>query len=466
VSSKPRILSAALVAIALAYFMVILDSTIVNVALPDLKRDLGASVASLQWVVDGYLLTFGALLLSGGALADRLGPRRVFQAGVGMFVVASLAAGLAPTVELLVAARLVQGVGAAVAVPASLALIGVVFPEPARRARAIGVWGGVAGVAAASGPILGGVLVTAATWRLVFFVNLPVGVMAMVLIARHVPAARPQARSLDLRGQVTAIVTLACLTFGLVEAGRAGFSPLVLGSFAGSAVGAIVFVALERAAEHPMLPLRLFADGRFARGNAVGLLINLGFYGQLFVINLYLQDVLHYSALLAGLALLPEGGMASVASLLSGAVTARSGSPRPAMVAGLLVGAAGLAGLLVAGPHTSFLLLIVPLAATGFGMALTMPAVTTLVTEGAPRDRAGLAGGSINSARQIGSLIGVALFGAIVAAHADLVPGLRVSLAVASGAFVLGALVTATVRPQVRAARAPRPRARATRAAR
>ncbi len=437
-------LSLALLAVCLGYFMVILDTTIVNVALPALRQDLGASVSGLQWVVDGYLLMLAALLLSGGVLSDRAGARRVFQLGLGLFVLASVGCGLAPSTVVLVIARLVQGVGAALAVPASLALLRAAYPEPAARARAIGRWGGIAGIAAAAGPILGGVLVTAVGWRLVFFVNVPIGLLAMVLTARQVPAPDPRPRGLDPAAQVTGVLAVAALTLALIEGGHVGLRPLVI-------VAAVVFVAavagfvvIERRVPAPMLPLGMFGDATFSGGNAVGLLINLGFYGELFVINLYFQQVLGYSALVAGLALLPQMGMVAVGSLLSGRFTARAGSPRRTMLIGLLIGGAGLFGLTVAGAHTPYPLLIAPLVAAGFGMSFTMPAATTAVVEGAPAERAGLASGAINASRQVGGVIGVALLGALVSGGgATAISGLRIAMIIAGAAFITGAILTA-----------------------
>jgi DHA2 family methylenomycin A resistance protein-like MFS transporter len=421
--------------------LVILDTTIVNVALPALRAELGASVSGLQWVVDSYLLMFAALLLSGGALADRLGALRVFQLGLGVFVVASVGCGVAPSTVVLVIAWAVQGVGAALAVPASLALLRAAYPDPVARARATGLWGGIAGVAAAGGPILGGVLVSTVSWRLVFFVNVPIGLAAMVLTAQRVPAAQACPRGLDPAAQVTGVLALGAFTLALIEGGRAGITGLVVGAAVTSVAAVVAFIVIERRVSTPMLPPGLFRNATFTGGNLVGLLINLGFYGELFVINLYFQQVLGYSALLAGLALLPQMGMATVGSALSGAVTARAGSPRPTMLIGLALGGAGLFGLIMIGPHTPYVLLVGPLVAAGFGMFFIMPAATIAVVEGAPADRAGLASGAINAARQVGGVIGVALLGALVSGG-PVISGLRIALAIAGGAFLAAEAVT------------------------
>lgn len=428
-----------LVAVCLGYFMVILDATAVNLSLPALGRDLGGGMGILQWVVDGYTLTFATLLLSAGALGDRIGANQVFRLGLAVFVVASAACGLAPSAGTLVTARLVQGAGAAVLVPSSLALLQAAHADPAARARAVGIWGGVAGVAAASGPVIGGVLTQAVSWRLVFFVNVPVGLAALVLTARHV--VRPEGhgrRGLDLPAQLAGVVALGLLTYALIGARSAGWaSPVVLGGLALALAAVAAFVALERRAAEPMLPLGLFRSGAFSAGTAVGLLINLGFYGQLFVLSLYFQDVRHMSPTTAGLALLPEGIMVSLASFLSGRLTGRAGG-RPTMLIGLGVGAAGLFGLMAAGAHTPYALIVAPLTATGFGMAFTMPAATTTVVEAAPGGRAGVASGAINAGRQVGSTIGVALLGTLVAAA-----GRPAAMAAAGAAFVVAAVVVA-----------------------
>jgi DHA2 family methylenomycin A resistance protein-like MFS transporter len=440
------VMSPGLIAVCLGYFMVILDSTIVNVALPALRADLGASGAGLEWVVDGYLLMLAALLLTGGVLADRYGARRVFGSGLGVFLFASAGCGLAPDVAVLVVARLVQGVGAALTVPSSLALLRASFPDVSDRARAIGAWGGIAGLAAASGPILGGALVTAASWRLVFFVNLPIGLAALGLTLRYVAAPPPQPRVLDSAAQVLGVLALAALTFALIEGGDSGVTALVVAAIVVFAVTLAGFIVVEQRSAEPMLALGLFRDRTFAGGNAVGLLINLGFYGELFVINLYFQQVEGYSALAAGLALLPQMGVVAAGSALSGRFTARAGGPRPTMLIGLVVGGAGLFGLLAATADSPYGLLVVPLIATGFGMSFTMPAATTAVVEAVPAERAGLASGTINAARQVGGVIGVAVLGALVTGHgdgSDFVTGLRIALGIAGAAFLSGAALTA-----------------------
>ena len=440
-----------LLAVSLGYFMVILDATVVNVALPSLGHDLGSSLSGLQWVVDGYTLVFAALLLSAGSLGDLLGGRRVFEGGLWLFTAASAACAAAPSVTVLVIARLLQGLGAAMLVPSSLALLRAAYPDPSERARAVGTWGGVAGVAAASGPVVGGVLVAAVSWRAVFLINVPVGLLGLLLSTRHLPPRGERVNAgLDPAGQAAGILALTLLTFGLIEGGDAGWSsPLAVAPLVLFPLALAAFLLLESRAQSPMLPLGLFRSRTFSGSSFVGLAINLGFYGQLFVISLYFQHVRGYTALQTGLALLPMGFFVALSSWLSGKVTGRIG-PRAPMLGGLSLAGAGFLGLIVAGSHTSYVELVPALVAIGAGMAFTMPAATAAIIEAAPAERAGIASGVLNASRQAGGAIGVALLGTLVESG-SFVPGLHLAMAVAGGVFLSAAAVAAlTVERRVR----------------
>jgi len=365
-SEETRTGPAALALICTGYFMVILDATVTNVALPSIGRGLHGSITGLQWVVDAYTLSFAALLLTGGAVARRAGGR---AAGPG------------------------RGRGG------PRTVVPVAAPGGVHRPTGSGPR---AGVGAASGPVIGGVLVGAWSWRAVFFLNLPFAVGALLAAPRLAPVTRPRPRGVDLGGQVLAVAGLGVLTAALVAAGRLGWAaPVVLAGFAVSAGAWAAFIAVEHRGADPMLPLPLFARRGFRTGTLVGFLINLGFYGQLFVMSLCFQDVRGYSALRTGLALLPEAALLTIASAASGRLMARTG-PRVPMLTGLLVGGAGLIGLVAAGPHTPYLMLVLPMIAAGSGMALTMPAATSAVVESAPADRGGIASGVVNAARQAG----------------------------------------------------------------
>jgi DHA2 family methylenomycin A resistance protein-like MFS transporter len=431
-----------LVAICAGYFMVILDTTVVNVALPALSRGVHASTTGLQWIVDGYSLAFAALLLSGGALADRRGAKAVFCAGVAVFTLCSAVAGTAASAAMLIAARGAQGFGAALAVPASLSLLQATYTDQRARRRAFGIWGGIAGIAAGAGPVLGGALVSAFGWRSVFFVNVPVGVAGLLLAARVLPSVARRPHGADPAGQAAACAALTGLTVALIDAGSAGWSaPVVLGGLATFLVAGAAFLLLEHRVARPMLPLGMFASRQLSAATTVGLLLNLGFYGELFVITLYLQQHLGLSPLLAGIALLPQMAMAVVGSTASGIVMARTG-PRLPMLAGLLVGAAGLFSLTAPGAHGPYAVLIVPFLAVGLGMSFTMPAATAAVMEAAPTERAGLASGTLNAARQVGGVLGVALLGTLVTQQRHFVTGLHLDMAIAGGAFLLGAALS------------------------
>jgi DHA2 family methylenomycin A resistance protein-like MFS transporter len=427
--------------------MVILDTTVVNVALPQLSRSMHATTSELQWVVDAYSLTFAALLLTGGMISDTRGAKRVFIAGMALFCACSLACGVAPNVSILIAARAAQGIGAALCVPASLSLIQATYSDRADRRRALGAWGAVAGIGGGGGPVLGGLLVSALGWRAVFFVNVPLGIAALVLAARVLTAPAPRPRRGDPVGQLLVTFALATLTGALIDSGDDGWgAPLVLGLAALAVAAGTAFLLNERRSHAPMLPLSLFASRAFSGGTAVGLCINLGLYGELFVITLYLQQLRSYTPVLAGLALLPQMGMLTLGSALSGRMSARSG-PRAPMLVGLATGALGLLLLAGVGRSTGYPLLVVPFTLAGLGMSLTMPAATTAVIEAAPPERAGLAGGTINAARQTGGLLGIALMGSLASAHGHFSGDIHAALAVGGGAFLLAWLISLRTAP-------------------
>ncbi len=438
-----------LVALCLGFFMIMMDATVVNTALPDIGRDLSATVSGLQWVLDGYTLIFACLLLSAGSFGDKLGARRVFLLGLVLFTAASVVCGLAPTLGVLNGARVAQGIGAALALPTSLALINASYPDRAQRARAIGVWGGLGGVAAGLGPVLGGILTSWLGWPAIFYINVPIGIAAIMLTLRYVVAPAPKTRAaLDPLGQVLAVVTVAGLAYGLIEGGAEGWtSPVVVGAFVVAALGGVGFVAVEGHHHDPMLPLGLFRNREFTGSILIGAAINIGFYGELFLLSLYFQQVRHYSPLLAGLALLPQPGIASLASWLGGRHTARRGA-RPVMLIGLTVGSLGLLAMALSGTHSPYWLLVVPLLAIGFGTAYTMPAATAATIEAAPSGQVGIASGALNSSRQIGSTLGVAVFGTLVATTGAFMTGYHLSVLIGGLVFAAGGLIALLAIPR------------------
>lgn len=439
--AEPRSL-VPLLAVCAGYFMVILDVTIVNVAVPVVGRELSASLTGIQWITDGYTLAFAGLLLTGGALGDRLGNRRVFCTGVVVFTVASAGCGLAQHTGTLIAARLLEGAGAALTVPGSLALLQQAYPSSAERSRAFGLWGSMAGIAASAGPLLGGLIVTTIGWRWVFFINLPIGCACLLLTLRHVaPSPRQSGRSLDWPAQCAVVATVALLTAVLNEAGRRGWTdPLILTGAGLCLVAAAAFVLREHLAAAPVLPLRLLRSRALSGGAVIGLLFNLAFYGMVFTASLYFQQHRGLSALRTGLALFPAVAMTMFASILSGKLARRTGD-RPLVVAGMLLGAAGLAGWAAAGADPGYPLLIAPMMAAGFGTSFALTGSTTTVMAAAPQGFSGTASALFNTTRQIGSATGVALGGSLLASTADFTTGLRISMGIGAAAYLTAAVL-------------------------
>jgi DHA2 family methylenomycin A resistance protein-like MFS transporter len=422
------------------FFLITLDILIVNVALAQIGRELGGGTAGQQWVIDGYTLLFASLLLSAGNLADRIGAKRAFSLGVTLFAVTSVGCALAPTIGWLVAARAGQGAAAAVMLPASMALIREAFPDPGRRARALGVWAVGGAVAAALGPLLGGLLTTL-DWRWVFGVNIPVCV-AMLTLMKTVATSPTRPAPLDWAGQV-----LGVLAFGLIEGGAQGFgTPLVVTSLAVAVVSLAGFVIVESRIAHPMMPMDLFAPAAMRIAVAIGFAFMVGWYGTVFLGSLFLQQQLGLSPLLAGLAFLPLALFSVVGNLVSGPVTNRFG-PRVPIVAGLSSMVAGLVGLVLTAPLGSALLTTVLIVPVGAGGSLAMPPATGLVLTGVEPERAGTASAAFNTFRQIGGAVAIAVFGALIADRTRFTAGMQASLATAAGLLLAVVAISLRIRP-------------------
>jgi len=390
-----------LIALCLGFFMVIIDVMIVNVALPSIGKNLNAGLSGLQWVAAGYTLTFACLLLSAGNLGDRLGAKTAFVWGLILFVLTSLGCGLSSTLKWLIIFRLLQGASASLLVPTSLALINAIYKNEKERARAIGVWASIGGLAGALGPILGAILTTWFGWRAVFLVNIPIGVAAILLAIRYVPHNGGAGKgSFDLAGQITGILSIAALAFSLIEAGVSGwFSPIVLSGFTVFIIAFAAFILVEYHTISPMFPLKFFRSKTFSAAITVGMILNLGGYGCLFILPLYFQHIRGYSVLMAGLAIVPFVGLGVVASYFGGKITSIMG-PRLPMIIGMAVGALGFFCLLMAAEHgPSYWAFLLPLMAVGMGTSFTMPAATIAIINSVPADRAGIASGAFNASR-------------------------------------------------------------------
>jgi EmrB/QacA subfamily drug resistance transporter len=421
-----------LVGCCLALFVISLDATIVNVALPTLETDLHASVSGLQWVIDSYTLVLASLLLLAGSTGDRIGRRTIFQAGLVIFALGSLACSLAPNLDTLIAFRMLQAGGGAMLQPNALSTITNVITDPTRRAHAIGVWAGVFGIAAASGPILGGILVATIGWRAIFWVNLPVAAAAFVLVARYAPETKaPRPRRVDLPGQLLLIITLAALTYAVIEgpALRWG-SALIVGLFAVALVGLAIFVLVEHHQDEPLLELRFFRSPPFAGAASMATLAFAILAGFLFLNTLYLQEVRGDSALMAGVATLPATVVIAVVSPLTGRLVAHRGSRLPMTAAGFFLGGGALV-LSQESVSSSYLFLAAGYVLLGLGFALINPPITNTAVAGMPKAQAGVASAVATSSRQLGNVLGVAIIGSVVTSRLH---NLHVGLTTASHA--------------------------------
>ena len=387
-----------------------LDATVVNVALPDIGRDLHASTSTLQWILNGYVLTLASLILLGGSLGDRYGRRRIFVYGVGLFTIASLLCAVAPSANLLVAARLVQGVGGALLTPGSLAMVESGFRR-ADRARAIGAWSGLGGVAGALGPLVGGLLVGAISWRAVFVINLPIGVFIVLMAGRHVPETRDPAASgrLDLRGVILAAVGLAGTTYALIEAPGHSASPLLLVIAIGGGLALVAFLVAERRSSNPMVPLSIFSSRQFSAANAVTFVVFGALSGVFFLLVAFLQISLGYSPLAAGAASLPITALMLLLSARAGAIAQRIG-PRIPLTVGPFVVALGLLLMTRIDPGDGYVSSVLPAVAVfGLGLTLVVAPVTATVMATADERHSGIASGINTAVSRLAGLIVVAV---------------------------------------------------------
>ena len=401
----------------MSLFLVGMDATIINVALPTIGRDFSAPVSGLQWTVDAYMLVVASLLMLSGSVGDRIGRRTVFQVGLVIFTLGSLACSLAPSLGWLVAFRVLQAVGGSMLNPVAMAIVTNTFTEPAERAKAIGFWGSVFGLSVALGPVIGGALVDSAGWRGVFWINIPVGVAAIALTARYVPESRAAVkRKLDPFGQVLVIVALVTLSYGIIEGPDLGWAaaPIVASFVLAVASTAVLLIWSSRAAQ-PLIDLRFFRSLPFSGAAVTAITGMCGFSGFLFLITLYLQEVRGYSALTAGLLLVPMALVMAFSAPLCGRVIAVHGTRTPLLVAGVGITAGGvlLTFLTAASPAWYVLLSCVVL---GAGMGWVNAPVTNNAVSGMPRSRAGTASGIASTSRQVGSSLGVAVTGSVLAA--------------------------------------------------
>ncbi len=451
-----------LAAVSFGLFMIMLDNTVVNVALPSMARDLGVGLAELEWIVTGYALTFASVMLTGGKLADLLGRRLIFVVGLVIFTGSSLACGFAESGEFLIGARIVQGVGAALMNPATLSIIAATFP-PHQRGMAIGIWAGVSALALAIGPLVGGLLTQHLDWSWIFFVNVPVGILAIIASFVLIPESKDESaeQRLDLPGLLTSGIGLFAFTYGLIEANTYGWtSGRIVGAFVVAAVMLVAFVLLETRQRLPMLDLSLFRNGTFAGANIAILLVALAMFGVFFFVSLYMQGILGYSAVQAGAAFLPMTIMIILIAPIAGKTSDKVGS-RWLMTFGMLLVAAQLVYFSTLDATERYWDLLPGLVVGGMGMALVMTPSAAAAVRALPVDKSGVGSAVLNAFRQVGGSIGIALMGAIMAHEVGglegaevfrdperFVDGFSTTLMVAAAIALVGAVVSfVLVRP-------------------
>jgi EmrB/QacA subfamily drug resistance transporter len=398
-------------------FMVMLDNTVVNNALPRIQEQLGAGINELQWIVDAFILPLAALMLTGGTIGDMFGRKRTFLSGVGIFTLASLLCALSPNIQLLIGARALQGLGAAVMMPSTLAIISNTFTDPRERATAIGIWSGVSGISLALGPALGGVMVDAWGWQSIFYINVPIGVIAFFVGLMVVPESKsPEGRTLDFPGQILVIAGLAALTFGFIEANTYGWrSATIIALLAGGAAVLAVFGLWERRAKSPLLQLSFFKNITFLGSNLVGLLVS---FGVLLFMSLFMQEVQGYTSTQAGVRMLAATVAVMVTAVISGRVVARIGARLPITLGMLLIGGSFI-GFTQVGADTPYGRYWFVLTIMGAGLGLVMSPMTTAVMSTVPPARAGMASATLNTTRQVGGVLGIAVIGAVITTTAS-----------------------------------------------
>ena len=451
--------------------MTALDNLVVGVALPSIRADLNGSIESLEWTVNAYTLAFAVFLLTGAALGDRFGRRRMFIAGLSIFTLASAASALAPSIEALIAARAVQGFGAAIVTPLTLTLLSEAVPA-ARRGAALGVWAGVSGLGVAMGPVVGGAVVEGISWQWIFWLNVPIGLVLIPLAARLLTESHGPNERLDLPGLALAGTGLLGLTFGIVRSNALGWtSATVVGSIAAGVVLLVAFLAWERRTPHPMLPPRFFRSRAFAATNAASFAMFFGTFGSVFLLSQFFQAAQGLGPLEAGARTLPWTAMPMFIAPIAGILSDRIG-PRPLMAAGLALQSAAIAWLAVASaPDTPYVELIAPLAMAGFGMALVFAPSANAVLASVRPSEAGQASGATNAIREVGGVMGVAVLAGIFTANGGygtpqlFSDGVTSALPVGAAVLAVGAIAALLTPGRARRAEAPTREAVATSAA-
>jgi EmrB/QacA subfamily drug resistance transporter len=436
-----------LVIVSLGLFMMVLDNLVVNVALPSIRVDLGASIQTLEWTVNAYVLAYAVLLLTGAALGDRLGRKRMFIAGIALFTAGSAAAALSPTIDFLIGARAIQGVAAALVTPLTLTLLAEAFP-PHQRGLALGVWSGISGIGVALGPLVGGALTQVASWHWIFWVNVPIGIALIPLAASRLVESRGEVKRMDLPGLALVSGGLFGVVYGLVRSQSLGWSnPEIVISLAAGTALLLAFVWQEFRTSEPMLPMQFFGNRSFAVTNAVSIAMYFGMFGSIFFLSQFLQNVLHNTPLQAGVKLLVWTGAVMVVSPAAGFLSERYGS-RMFMVAGLGLQAIALGMLAtLAGVHQTYASMVIPFVLAGSGMALVFAPSANAVLASVRTAQTGQASGATNAIRELGGVLGIAVLATVFSSHGSYatpqlyVSGLVPAMWVGAAVLAAGALI-------------------------
>ncbi|MBT0724880.1 MFS transporter [Rosenbergiella sp. S61] len=433
------------IATCLAFVMVLLDTSVVNVAVDSIRSTFHTDMLGIQWVINSYSIVFSTLLLTAGSLGDRYGSKPIFLAGFFLFTIGSILCGFSGTLGALIFSRVIQGLGAALLVPTSLSIIRTIFEDPTSRGKAVGWWGASGGIALAAGPVVGGLFISHFGWPSIFLLNVPLGIISFGIVLIYAPSKKTKnSEKLDNYGQLLSAFTLSLLTYGLIEASQSGWGSLaVIISFIGSALSALLLILVERSHSNPIIPLKLFRSSVLGVAIIIGLIANLTFYGIIFVLSLYFQLVKHFTPEEVGTAFLPMMSSLFLVNIIAGRLLPRVG-PKFLTSLGLIISALGYLLLLLAiqSPHqweTSVAMLL-----SGSGIALAIPSITSATLHSTPVEKAGIASGLLNSARQVGGIIGVAIFGNLinVSTSTQFIGGVKIVLVVSCILLIYGAILS------------------------
>lgn len=430
-------------ATCLAFVMVLLDTSVVNVAVDSIRSTFHTNMLGIQWVINSYSIVFSTLLLTAGSLGDRYGSKPIFLVGFLLFTVGSMFCGFSGTLGALIVSRVIQGIGAALLVPTSLSIIRTIFEDPTYSGKAVGWWGAGGGIALAAGPVVGGLLISHFGWPSIFLLNVPLGIMSFGIVLIFAPTKKNRSsEKLDNFGQLLSALTLSLLTYGLIEANQSGWGSLaVIISFIGSALSVLILILIERSHPNPIIPLKLFRSSVLGVAIIIGLIANLTFYGMIFVLSLYFQGVRHFTPEETGTAFLPMMSSLFLVNIIAGRLLPRVGTKMLTSL-GLIISALGYLLLLltIESPHRWETL--VAMLLSGSGIALAIPSITSATLHSTPVEKAGIASGLLNSARQVGGIIGVAIFGNLinVSKSTEFIGGFRIVLVIACILLILGAI--------------------------